>query len=412
MELKSVFVLAPDGEILIVKHYRAKSARSVAELFWSHVIKAAPSPPPPVIDAGRHMLISIERDGVWFLGVVTAETAPLLVIDFLQRIHSTFTGYLGSVSAQTLKAHFTTVYQLLDEMMDYGVPFTTEDNALRDIVSAPGGIAGLASSMLAKSLVADALPSAHAGDVDWRRRGVKHRTNEMFVDLIESISCIVDTSGALVASSLSAAFLCDSRLSAAPDLVMRLSGASSMEDVAFHRCVRHKQWSKSKVISFVPPDGKFKLATFRAHGALRLPLRVEPKIRMNTGGGNVCIRVTPLDLSSKPLTDVRLVLRCSKLVASAALSADAGRVVFDDTLKTCTWSIGTMKPSVTVELSGTLVLPAGVQVEQPTLAVEFSQQGWTPSGIKITELAISKVDYAPFKGVRYIVKSGTVEIRT
>jgi hypothetical protein len=38
--LKSVFVLGPDGEIVIVKHYRDKTARSVAELFWSHVVKA------------------------------------------------------------------------------------------------------------------------------------------------------------------------------------------------------------------------------------------------------------------------------------------------------------------------------------------------------------------------------------
>jgi AP-3 complex subunit mu len=207
-----------------VAHYRV-----VAELFWSNVVKAAtPSDVLPIIDAGRHFFIHIQRDGLFFLAVVQKETSPFFVIDFLQRVYELFVDYFDKLSPKVLKANFTVVYQaraslhllllaahfdamcmqLLDEMMDYGVPFTTEPNTLRDIVAAPDMLSAVAGhgrhacwhahltqrarAVLGQSGVAAALPQAAAGDVDWRRRNVKYRTNELFVDLIESVHCIVE----------------------------------------------------------------------------------------------------------------------------------------------------------------------------------------------------------------------------
>lgn len=412
--IKSFFLLGPDGEIVLVKHYREKTARSVAELFWSNVIKArSPLDVPPVLDGGRHFFIHIQRNGLFFLGVVQRDTMPMAVVDFLQRIYDIFVDYFGaSLGVSTLKAQFAIVYQLLDELADYGVPFTTEPNTLRDIVSAPSAVSGFAASMLGQSQVADALPSAAGMDVDWRRREVKYRTNEMFVDLIESIHCIIDPNGSMVTSDVTATFDCDCRLSGMPDLTMYFNRPELMEDVALHRCVRYKVWEKNKQISFVPPDGKFQLLSFRSKGHISLPLRVEPMIKLGEGGGNVRIRVSPLDLGNKPISDVSLTVHFSKLVTSSTLSADAGRVVFDDATKQCVWDIGTMRPAHTVELSGTVLLPAGVACDNPTIDLQFKQQGWTPSGLSITELAVKNVTYSPFKGVRKIATAGNIEIRT
>ena len=79
---------------------------------------------------------------------------PMAVVDFLQRIYDIFVDYFGaSLGVSTLKAQFAIVYQLLDELADYGVPFTTEPNTLRDIVSAPSAVSGFAASMLGQSQV-------------------------------------------------------------------------------------------------------------------------------------------------------------------------------------------------------------------------------------------------------------------
>jgi len=413
MVLKSIFIFGSDGEIIIMKHYRDKTSRTVAELFWSNVMKAAaPSDVLPIIDAGRHFFIHIQRDGLFFLAVVQKETSPFFVIDFLQRVYELFVDYFEKLSPKVLKANFTVVYQLLDEMMDYGIPFTTEPNTLRDIVAAPDMLSAMAGHVLGQSGVASALPQAAAGDVDWRRRNVKYRTNELFVDLIESVHCVMEPSGAMVSSEVTAEFKCDCRLSGMPDLTMYFNRAELMDDVSFHRCVRYKVWEKSKQVSFVPPDGKFTLMTFRSKGQIQLPLLVEPKVTIGNGGGDIRVRVTPRDVATKPCADVLLEIRFPRSVSTATLSADSGRCTFDETTKVCTWDLGTLKPSNTVELSGTIQLPTGQTCDPPVITLGFSQHGWNPSSVKVTSVQVSRETYKPFKGIRYITVGGDITVRT
>ena len=38
-----------------------------------------------------------------------------------------------------------------------------------------------------------------------------------------------------------------------------------LEGVSFHHCVRLAKYESDKIISFIPPDGKFELLTYRLH---------------------------------------------------------------------------------------------------------------------------------------------------
>ena len=35
-----------------------------------------------------------------------------------------------------------------------------------------------------------------------------------------------------------------------------------LDDVSFHPCVRFKRWENEKILSFVPPDGNFRLISY------------------------------------------------------------------------------------------------------------------------------------------------------
>ena len=162
------------------------------------------------------------------------------------------------------------------------------------------------------------------------------------------------SNGAMVSSEVTAEFKCDCRLSGMPgtfvttttaaaavqvarcffvnihclgwagvvvvDMSMHFNRPELIDDASFHRCVRYKGiyicvctsvvcacgthyslfvvWEKQKHISFIPPDGKFTLMTFRcvsprhscnfinslfvmlfsSKGQIQLPLLVEPKV--------------------------------------------------------------------------------------------------------------------------------------
>lgn len=52
-------------------------------------------------------------------------------------------------------------------------------------------------------------------------------------------------------------------LSGLPDLTLSFANPSILHDVRFHSCVRFRPWESQQILSFVPPDGQFKLMSYR-----------------------------------------------------------------------------------------------------------------------------------------------------
>jgi hypothetical protein len=100
-------------------------------------------------------LFSILRDGLSYLAACPGEISPLLVIEFLHRVADIFVEYFGSPADESaIKDNFSTVYQLLEEMVDYGWPLTTEPNALHAIIRPPD-VMGKVRNLFVSSLCWD-----------------------------------------------------------------------------------------------------------------------------------------------------------------------------------------------------------------------------------------------------------------
>lgn len=171
--IQSLFILSPTGEILIERHFRGMTPRSVCDHFWerasvslnhhggvsttSTVISSDPMPlhdtVPPIMEIPLDgseksiFLFSILKDGLSYLAACPGEIAPLLVIEFLHRVADIFCEYFGSpVDESAIKDNFSTVYQLLEEMVDHGWPLTTEPNALQAMIRPPDVMGKVRSS--------------------------------------------------------------------------------------------------------------------------------------------------------------------------------------------------------------------------------------------------------------------------
>lgn len=73
------------------------------------------------------------------------------------------------------------------------------------------------------------------------------------------------SNGQLAHFSCYGVVFCNSRLSGTPDVTVLLNHPSAIEPYALHPCIRVAPWQRERVISMVPPDGKFKVGG--PHGA-------------------------------------------------------------------------------------------------------------------------------------------------
>lgn len=106
--------------------------------------------------------------------------------------------------------------------------------------------------------------------IPWRRPGVRHTSNELYVDIIESLSVTMAPSGRLLSALVSGTIAFTAKISGVPDLLLSLSAPGGqhvlgrkIELPVFHPCVRLARWKERPgELSFIPPDGRFILAGY------------------------------------------------------------------------------------------------------------------------------------------------------
>lgn len=106
--------------------------------------------------------------------------------------------------------------------------------------------------------------------IPWRRPGVRHTSNELYVDIIESLFVTMAPSGRLLSALVSGTIAFTAKISGVPDLLLTLSTPGGQQAIArkielpvFHPCVRLARWrERPGELSFVPPDGRFILAGY------------------------------------------------------------------------------------------------------------------------------------------------------
>jgi AP-3 complex subunit mu len=302
---------------------------------------------PPVIATSKYYLISIYREEQFLLLTCTGETPPLIAIEFLHRVFDIFEEYFGTVEEGTIKDNFATVYQLLEEMMDYGYPLTTEPNALKAMIKPASVITRLTSVATGTSSVSDVLPDGTISNMPWRKSGVKYAQNEIYLDIVEEIDSIVDKNGLIISSEVSGMIVANSRLSGVPDLALSFANPNLIDDCSFHPCVRYTRFERDKIVSFVPPDGPFELMRYRVNtqGNVSAPCYCQPTLSLeyanNQGSINVTVGVRaqssliyPGGKKGPPIVeDVMLVIPFSRNVRTANLTVSVGTILFDESTK-------------------------------------------------------------------------------
>nr|GEW53559.1 AP-3 complex subunit mu [Tanacetum cinerariifolium] len=302
--LQCIFLLSDSGEVMLEKQLTGHRVdRSICAWFWEHSI----SQPDilPVIASPTHYIFQILRQGITFLACTQLEMPPLMGIEFLCRVADVLSDYLGGLNEDVIKDNFVIVYELLDEMIDNGFPLTTEPNILRDMIAPPNIVSKMLSVVTGNSSnVNDTLPGATSSCVPWRTTQLKHTHNDVYVNLVEEMDTIINSDGVLVKCEIFGVVEVNSHLSGIPDLTLSFANPSILNDVQFHPCVRFRPWESQQILSFVPPDGLFKLMNYRVKKLKNTPIYVKPQLSSESGTCRVSVMVGIRNDPGKPIDSV------------------------------------------------------------------------------------------------------------
>lgn len=417
--IHSLFFINPSGDVFMEKHWKSVISRSVCDYFFDAQNKASSaSDVPPVIATPHHFLISIHRCNIFLVAVTMSELPPLFVVEFLHRVVDTLEDYFGGDCSETvIKDNYVVVYELLDEMLDNGFPLATESNILKELIKPPNILRTVVNTVTGKTNVSDTLPTGQLSNVPWRRSGVKYTNNEAYFDVIEEVDAIIDKSGSTVSAEIHGYIDCVVKLTGMPDLSLSFMNPRMFDDTSFHPCVRFKRWEAERILSFIPPDGNFRLMSYLigSQSCVAIPVHVRHQLSFsaNGTGGKLDITVGPKQTMGRNLEGVKLEIPMPKTVLNCTLTASQGKYTFDPTSKILSWDVGKVDAQRQPNIRGSISLQSGAAApdSNPTMSVSFTISQMAVSGLKVSRLDLFGEKYKPFKGVKYITKAGRFQVR-
>ncbi|KAJ8086121.1 hypothetical protein PM082_004941 [Marasmius tenuissimus] len=397
----------------------------------------------------------VSYSDVHILCPVSGDVDPLVAFAFVDTFIEILREYFGSVSAGIIKENFDVVYQLFEETLDAGGhPLTTHSNALRDIVIPPSLLNKLLSSVAGpnvhSTLNAGVGSGPFSSPIAWRKSGVRHANNEIYFDMVEELKGVVNKHGTTVTSLVRGKIESNSKLSGdysyailfklvlivalligTPDCLLHFTNPQVLADCAFHPCVRLKRWSREKVLSFVPPDGRFTLLDYRysniprgattpaaiaaAKDHVPIPFLIKASIDLDNTGGVFEVKLTSR-MSTHTFENVVVEMglgegasgiKCVVSRASGGFGSAVGSGTgesgaswaFDARRMVLKWEIPSMPPSTTWSIQGSF-LTSRFPRPSRAIRVRFDIPAHTFSSLKVDQLKITGENYKPFKGVR------------
>jgi AP-1 complex subunit mu len=277
-------------------------------------------------------------------------------------------------------------------------------------------------------------PIALTNAVSWRSEGIKHRKNEIFLDVIEKLNILVSSNGTVLHSEIMGAIQMKSFLSGMPELKLGLNDklmfeatgrsttrikAVELEDIKFHQCVRLARFENDRTISFIPPDGEFELMSYRLNTQVKPLIWVEAVVEPHSHSRiEYMIKAKSQFKSRSIANNVEIIIPVPRDVDTPSFKASIGTVTYYPDRDAIVWTIKQFPGSKEYLMRAHFGLPSITSDEsnpdswKKPIEVKFEIPYFTVSGLQVRYLKIiEKSGYQALPWVRYITMNGSYQLR-
>ncbi|CCH40900.1 AP-1 complex subunit mu [Wickerhamomyces ciferrii] len=404
------------GKSLLSRDYKGDIPSNAVEKFPFLLVESEDDPvsASPVLQFNGINYLYITHNNLYLLALTKSNNNVAQIFLFLHKIANVLTDYFKELEEESIRDNFVIIYELLDEMMDFGFPQITETKMLKEYITQK-------SFALERTKQSFGPPSALTNAVSWRSEGIMYKKNEAFLDVVESINMLINPQGKVLRSEILGKIRIKSHLSGMPDLRLGLndklnnnSKGVEMEDVKFHQCVRLSKFENEKIITFIPPDGEFELMSYRLSTPLKPLIWVDCKISKHSNSRiEIHAKVKAQIKKKSTANNVEIHIPIPEDADSPKFKYSNGSLKWVPEKSIIVWKIKQFQGGKEYAMKAELGLPSvsiddsSFKVKRP-IQVKFQIPYFTTSGIQVRYLRINepKLQYQSYPWVRYITQSG------
>jgi len=437
------YILSPRGDTIISRSYRSDEIKETSEVFFRKVKFWPGGVAPPVFNVDGINFVYLKTNGLFFVFTTRFNVSPNFCIELLSRLAKCFKDYCGLLSEEAIRKNFILIYELLDEVLDYGYPQLTSTESLKGFVhNEPVVVDIFKHGTSANGLK---LPSFQAQNnttpstavhkpVTMSQKQGKQR-NEIFVDVVERLTMLFSNGGYVLNSEIDGCIQLKSYLSGNPALSLALNddlvvgktegviypSSVVLDDCNFHECVRVDDFESTRTLNFVPPAGEFALMNYRITGDFLAPFRITPFIEeISPTLVEVVIKVRA-DIPEKNFgSNVQVIFPIARATNGVSIRLDSNidqSAEFKGKDSRIEWTIKkfrgcsehTMRAKITLKEASS----SNVRREMGPVSLGFEIPMHNVSNLQVKYLRIQEQHkaYNPYRWVRYLTQSASYVAR-
>lgn len=431
------YLLSPRGDSIIFRDFRGDIPKSTSEIFFRAVkfYGGKQQDAPPVFNLDGLNYLYLKKHGLYFVFVTKDNCSASFVLEMLTRVTKVFKDYCGVLTEESIRVNFVLIYELLDEILDFGYVQDTSTELLKAYVFNEPVLMSKAKQnfrMNSRTVPSSAVERPIQNESN--KKG-KKRKNEIFVDIYERINITFNANGVALSSSIDGNITMKSYLAGNPELRLALneemvigrgSGQSSfgvleIDDCNFHECCNLENFDSQRLLSFVPPDGEFVVMNYRITNDFRTPFRIFPFFEL--------VKPYKIELIIKIRADIpehnyggNVVISFPVPKSTSSVSSELGVGVvgqsseYDQQERRVIWKIKkfvggteqTLRTKITLNAAHT----STVRKDVGPISMMFEIPMYNPSGLQVRYLRIlENAGYNPYRWVRYVTRSSSYVCR-
>ena len=421
MSISQLFILSRRGDSIIYRDFRRDIKKSNDIFFRNVNFYTEEEIAPPLFNVEGINFIYIKTEDLYIVISTLDNSSPNYFLEILDRLIKVIKDHIGDLTEETIRKNFVLIYEIIDEMIDFGYPQLSDTEQVKQFVFTEP-IVELKNINTLKEMFNRNIKSNESAKKSITVTNDSKSKNEIYVDVIEKVSCLFSRNGTILSSGIDGCIKMKSYLKNSPELKIVLSddviigktsfSAGRMELAGYNFCpgIRARDFESQRTLYIIPPEGEFILMNYRINNEFAPPFRIytiieesdyklELKLKLfanfsnKTKAGNIVIKF------NSPKETQSVYFNLPKELK------DSHKVDYNQHEHLCTWNI----PKIVGGSENTLDVKFTLQVNKPNLFrkelgpinINFEIPNYNISHMQIKELKVMSND-SKYNAMRWV----------
>ncbi|XP_074654849.1 AP-4 complex subunit mu-1-like isoform X2 [Tubulanus polymorphus] len=288
--IAEIFCISSTQEVIFYKKYEHDTIphNKSIDIFCSRIAESRNQEILPTIQDDGIYYYHILRGNLYFVASSTATvSASIQVLEILVRLYQLCKDFCGMVTEDGLQSNILLIHELLNEFICDGyVQLAVTEKLRQYILTNPVTVKAKTPDNLSSGLFGveykNVSENTHEKPVVQPRTQQEQRKSEVFVDVIERLTVLIDNKGQVARNEIHGKINLKCFLLGTPTVLLGLNSDLTVgrtnipgygpnvhiTNYSFHDCVKTDLFEEKKILTIHPPQGEFCSMNYSHQGEL------------------------------------------------------------------------------------------------------------------------------------------------